>query len=100
MYLGSLHIGDFSLPDTCIFDPPHFKEFYGKPGHLLHLLKAIPLHFKAYNNAKNSFQKWLRILFWIIIPVTFQNLLPVSYMSASAAIKNSKSYCIAAEADK
>ena len=30
-----LHIGNFILPDTSIFDPPHSREFYGKPGHLL-----------------------------------------------------------------
>ena len=45
--------------------------------------------------ALNSFQKWLRILIWLIIPMNFQNLLPVSYLSASAA-----KVSIAAEADK
>ncbi len=33
----------------------------------------------------NSFQKWLRILIWLIIPMDFQNLLPVSYLSAITA---------------
>ncbi len=31
------------------------------------------------NNVDNSFQKWLRILFRLIIPMNFQILLPVSY---------------------
>ncbi len=33
----------------------------------------------------NSFQKWLRILIWLIIPMNFQKLLPVSYLSPYAA---------------
>ncbi len=32
----------------------------------------------------NCFQKWLRILFWLIFPMNFQNLLRVSYMSAAS----------------
>ena len=41
--------------------------------------------FQSLKYTCNSFQKWPRILFWLIIPTNFQKLLPISYMSTTAA---------------
>ncbi len=58
------------------------KDFFGQLDSAIRIKVYIPQQ-NIY--VYNSFQKWLRILIWLIIPMIFQNLLPVSCLSASAA---------------